>query len=112
MNTRRMTARRLEEGKVNEEIPPQVEQVLQGARNTQVPIVEGGNDVPVVPLEMTNGEIRETLLALALAITTYVNRCVDPRVNAMESTMTSRLRYFVRMNPLIFLGSKVGEYPQ
>ena len=26
--------------------------------------------------------------------------------------MTSRLRDFVRMNPLIFLGSKVGEDPK
>ena len=26
--------------------------------------------------------------------------------------MTSRLRYFVRMNPPNFLGSKVGEDPQ
>ena len=33
-----------------------------------------------------------------------------PRV--VESTMTSRLRDFVRMNPPIFLGSKVGEDPQ
>ena len=35
-----------------------------------------------------------------------------PRVNVVESTMTSRLRDFVRMNPPIFLGSKVGENPQ
>ena len=26
--------------------------------------------------------------------------------------MTSRLRYFAKMNPHIFLGSKVGEDPQ
>ena len=32
-----------------------------------------------------------------------------PRV--VESTMTSRLRDFVRMNPPIFLGSKVNENP-
>ena len=35
-----------------------------------------------------------------------------PRVNVVESTMTSRLIDFVRMNPPIFLGSKVGEDPQ
>ena len=35
-----------------------------------------------------------------------------PRVNLMESTMTSGLRFFVRMNPPIFLGSKMGENPQ
>ena len=64
-----------------------------------------GNEVPVVPPEMTNGEIIEALLALARAMTTHVNRGVEPRVNAMESTMTSRLRDFVRMNPPIFIGS-------
>ena len=45
-------------------------------------------------------------------MTTHVNRGVETRVNVMESTMTSRLRDFVRMNPPIFLGSKVGEDPQ
>ena len=30
----------------------------------------------------------------------------------MKSTMTSRLRDFVRINPHICLVSKVGEYPQ
>ena len=30
----------------------------------------------------------------------------------MESTMTSRLRDCLRMNPLIFFGSKVGDCPQ
>ena len=33
-------------------------------------------------------------------------------MNSLDSTMTSRLRNFVRMNPPIFLGSKVGEDPQ
>ena len=57
-----MVAKRLEEGRDNEYIPSQVEKVPQGS---QVPIAGGGNDVPVVPLEMTNGEIREALLNLA-----------------------------------------------
>ena len=35
-----------------------------------------------------------------------------PRVNVVESTMTSRLKDFVRINPPIFLCSKVGEDPQ
>ena len=51
MNTMRMTTRRLEEGKENEEIPPQVEQVLQGTQVAEVekaPIVGGGNKVLVV----------------------------------------------------------------
>ncbi|TMX01870.1 hypothetical protein EJD97_023344 [Solanum chilense] len=37
---------------------------------------------------------------------------VPIRGQANESTMTSRLGDFVRMNPPIFLGSKVGEDPQ
>ena len=35
-----------------------------------------------------------------------------PRVNFLESTMTYRLRDFLWMNPLIFILSKLGEYPQ
>ena len=35
-----------------------------------------------------------------------------PRVNVVEITITSRLRYFVRINPPMFLGSMVGEDPQ
>ena len=46
MNTTRMTARRSERRRVNEEIPPQVEKVHSGARNAQVPVVEGGKYVP------------------------------------------------------------------
>ena len=69
----------------------------------------GGNEVPVIFSDMTNGEIREDLLALALAMTTHVNRGIEPRVNVLESTMTSRLRDSVRMNSPIFLGSKVGN---
>ncbi|XP_069146585.1 uncharacterized protein [Solanum lycopersicum] len=58
MNSRRMTARRSQEGRVNEEIPPlveQVEQVLQGAQGVQVPIVEEGNDVSEDPHEFLDG---------------------------------------------------------
>ena len=65
MNTRRMTARRSERRRVNEEIPPQVEKVHRGARNAQVPIVEGGKYVPVFPPGMTNWEVREVVLDLA-----------------------------------------------
>ena len=48
MTTRRMTAKRLKEGRVNEEIPPQVdrvEQVIQGAQCVHVPIGGEGNEV-------------------------------------------------------------------
>ena len=33
-------------------------------------------------------------------------------MNVVEKTMTYRLRVFVRMNPPIFLGSKVEKDPQ
>ena len=45
-------------------------------------------------------------------MTTQVNFSMVPRVNVMESTMTSRLRDFVRMKSPIFLGSKVKDEPQ
>ena len=45
-------------------------------------------------------------------MTNQVNLSMVPRVNVVESNMTYRLRDFVRMSPPIFLGSKVGEYPQ
>ena len=61
---------------------------------------------------MFNREIREPLLALARAMTTHVNRGIEPRLNAIKSIMTSRLRYFVRMQPPIFHVSKVVEDPQ
>ena len=43
-------------------------------------------------------------------MTTQINLSMVPRV--VESTITSRLRDFVRINSPIFFGSKVGEDPQ
>ena len=106
MNTRRTLSRRVDENDVHEEVPPQVEQVPQG---DQVPIVGGGNDVSVVPPEFCNSNIREALLGLDRAVTTQENLSKVPRVNVVESIMTTRLRDFVRMNPPIFLVSMVGE---
>ena len=93
MNSRRTPTRRVKGNDVNEEIRPQieqVEQVPQDSQGYQVPIVGGRNDVSVVPAEMTNWEIRESLLTLAQALTTNLNRSIEPRVNVLESTMTSR----------------------
>ena len=58
---------------------------------------------------LCNSDIREDLLGLALTVTTQANLSMVPRMNVVESTMTSRLSDFVRMNPPIFLGYKVGE---
>ena len=59
---------------------------------------------------MSNSEIREALITIARAMTMQANLNMMPRV--VESTMTSRLKDFVRMNPLIFFRSKVNEDPQ
>ena len=61
---------------------------------------------------MSYSDIRESLLHLARAMTTHMNLSMVPRVNVVEEIVTSRLREFVRMNPPIFHGSKVGEDPQ
>ena len=68
--------------------------------------MEGGIQV----LEMYNKKIREVLIAIARAVTMKANLSMMHRV--VESTMTSRLRDFMRMNPPMFLGSKVNEDTQ
>ena len=87
-----MAARRLEEKRVNEEVPPQVEKVeqvpqggqgVQGAKDAQVPPqgdripnVEGGIEVP----EMSNREIREALIDIDRSVTMQANLNMMPRV--------------------------------
>ena len=68
--------------------------------------MEGGIEVP----EMSDRDIREALIAIARAVTIEANLNMMSRV--VESTMTTRLRDFVIINPPIFLGSNVGEDPQ
>ena len=125
MNTRRRPARRVEDNDVHEEIHPQVEQVAQDGQGLKsslgaqvppqgghVPNGEGGNEVLLVHPDLTNQEIREAWIALARAMTTQANLSLVPRVNIVESTMISRLRDFLRTNPLIFIVYKVGEDPE
>ena len=66
----------------------------------------------MVPEVMTNEKVREDILILARAMRSQEKRDVGPRLTSLESTMTSRLRDFVRISPLTFLGSKVGDDPQ
>ncbi len=96
---------------MNGEIPPQVVQVLQDAQvppqGVQVPIRGQYNEVPVVPMKMTNVEIIKASLTLARVLTTHVNRGIGPRFNVVESTTTSRLTNFERIKPPIFFSSKL-----
>ena len=94
---------------MNENILSQVPQCDQDAQYYKVPIIGGGNDVSVVPPEMTNGEITKALRTLVNALTTHANMGFPHRVNVVESTMISTLRDFVRMNAPIFLTCTVGE---
>ena len=63
----------VEENDVNEDIPPQIEQVLNGAQGDKVPIMGGSNGVLVVPPEFTKRENIEVLLTLAQGLNTNVN---------------------------------------
>ncbi|XP_049368009.1 uncharacterized protein LOC125832866 [Solanum verrucosum] len=105
MNTR-ANPRRAKQENVDGGVPP------QGLQGDQVPIGNQENEVPVVPPAMTNEEIRAAFLTLDQAMTAQANRDVGLRVNANESTVASRFRDFVRMNPPNFLGSRVEEDPQ
>ena len=44
-------------------------------------------------------------------MTDQETRDVGPRVNSNKGTMDSKFGDFLRMNPLVFIGSKVGEDP-
>ena len=119
MNTSRTPARRVEENDVTEEIPPQVEQVEKIPQGAQVPpqgdqvlIVEGGNDILVVPPELSNRDIREALLDLAQVVTSQVDLSMDLRMNIVKSSMTYGLRNFVRMNRPIFLALRWERIPK
>uniref|UniRef100_M1BHW8 Gag-pol polyprotein n=1 Tax=Solanum tuberosum TaxID=4113 RepID=M1BHW8_SOLTU len=73
----------------------------------------------VDPPAMSNEEVRSALLMMAQAVTTQAQAMtakttmfVETYLNPNVSTMASRLMDFVRMNPSVFLSSKVGEDPQ
>ena len=59
-----MAARRLGEEEVHEGVP----------QGDLVPFMTEGNEVSLILLDMANGEIRESILALARVITTHVNK--------------------------------------
>ncbi|XP_049406256.1 uncharacterized protein LOC125869899 [Solanum stenotomum] len=78
MNTR--ANQRRAEGELGDEgVPPQVVQNGQGVQCNQVPIGEQENEVPVVPPDMTNEEIRSAFLILARAMAAQATRDMGPR---------------------------------
>ena len=86
MNTR--ANQRRAEGELGDEgVPPQVVQNGQGVQCNQIPIGEQENEVPVVPPNMTNEEIRSAFLILARAMAAQATRDMGPRVNANEGTI-------------------------
>lgn len=66
----------------------------------------------MVAPNMANAEIRVGVLALDRAVTAKVSMDVVDTDNSLESTMTCRLKEFLRMNPSIFIGSMEGKYPK
>lgn len=101
--------KRVEEEVLNEGVPslgmqvPHDEQVLKTNQR---------NEDLVVPPYMTNEKVRGALFTLSQAMMAPTYKYVGITVNALENTMTSMLRDFVRMNPSTFLDSEVREYPQ
>ncbi|TMW84925.1 hypothetical protein EJD97_024124 [Solanum chilense] len=95
MNTRRNTGRRVgEESSGGNQVPP------------QAPVV--ADQVAVNPDGLKDGEVRNSLLQMAHAITTQAQditaqaaREGAPRENPHASTMDSKMRDFTRMNPLV-----------
>lgn len=100
MNTKRAPARRANETVVNEGVVPRDDRFPQ---DEQVAIANQGNKALVVPLDMTNEEVRGVVLTLARAMTPQANKDIGPRVNAVED--------FMRMNPSTFLSSMVVMDP-
>ena len=72
--------------------------------------------MPVNPAALTDGEVRETVVLMAKAITAKAQSITDqatregaPRENPHATTMASRLRDFTRMNRPVYFGSRTNE---
>ncbi|XP_069146574.1 uncharacterized protein [Solanum lycopersicum] len=84
-------------------LPPRVKAWNVSARNA--------NATPPVPdQEISNAEFRNAIQMLDQSITNQNNR-VHAQVNENCGSVASRVRDFVRINPLEFLGSQTDEDP-
>uniref|UniRef100_M1DS27 Gag-pol protein n=1 Tax=Solanum tuberosum TaxID=4113 RepID=M1DS27_SOLTU len=75
------------------------------ARNTNIA-------PPVPDQEVSNAKFWNAIQLLAQSVTNQNNHKVPVPTNVSGRSVAARVRDFVRMNPLEFLGSQVGEDPQ
>ena len=78
-----------------------------------------GMEMPVNPVGLAYGEVRTTVAQMAQAITLQAQDMTAqaeqrgvPKENPPYRTMASRLRDFMRINPLVYTKSKTPEDPQ
>lgn len=64
---------------------------MQVPQDEKVPIVGQRNEVLVVPLKLTNREIRQALLTIARQMMPQVTTDIGPRLNSLESSMNYML---------------------
>ena len=78
-------------------------------QNEQVTVNRSAMKYSVVRVALL--QMSQAITTQALAITSQANMEVIPRENRHSSTMASRLRDFMRMNPPMFFRCKVDEDP-